>query len=322
MNKEIAKMNQRAFEFARESETQLVTTKEVAEALNTTKDVVLANARKCLPNKQIEHGKATYWTQAEVTILLDYMKLHTSNNRSVEFNSTVENTSTDLTPALKNQKGYGVMTTAQVAEALNVGESTVKRAVEKLGSVLGGVSKNSQGGYLFNERQVTAIKQEIAKHHNLASRQIDKASTELEVLQNYKQATEAMIAMLTAKTEALKAENEAQKQRLAIVEPKAKWYDDFADCTGLIEIGAVGKHLEKYGLGAQKIFTRLKDDGIIYEKTVDGVKSYFAYFRYRQYFAYRNGKYEKPDGKKIAYSKLMCTKAGAQWLESKYSVQA
>lgn len=239
MNKEIAKMNQRAFEFARESETQLVTTKEVAEALNTTKDVVLANARKCLPNKQIEHGKATYWTQAEVTILLDYMKLHTSNNRSVEFNSTVENASTDLTPALK-----------------------IKKAMELM-----------QEGY----------------------------EEELQIL---------------------KAKNLEQAQRLAIAEPKAKWYDDFADCTGLIEIGVVGKHLEPYGLGAVKIFDRLKADGIIYEKTTDGVKSYFAYFRYRQYFAYRNGKYEKPDGKKIAYSKLMCTKAGAQWLESKYSVQA
>lgn len=85
---------------------ELITTAQLAEHLNTTKDVVLANARKCLPNKQIEHGKATYWTQAEVTILLDYMKLHTSNNRSVEFNSTVENASTDLTPALKIKKAH------------------------------------------------------------------------------------------------------------------------------------------------------------------------------------------------------------------------
>lgn len=95
-------------DFAEKNE-KTMTTKEVAEALNTTKDVVLANARKCLQNKQIEHGKATYWTQKEITILLDYMKSHNSNNRSVEFNSTVENTTTDLTPALKIKKAMELM---------------------------------------------------------------------------------------------------------------------------------------------------------------------------------------------------------------------
>jgi len=90
-----------------------MTTKEIADCLGTTKDVVLANAKKCLPNKVIEHGKKTFWDKAEVTVLIDYMQNHKSNNRSVELNSTVENTSTDLTPALMikqamelAQKGY------------------------------------------------------------------------------------------------------------------------------------------------------------------------------------------------------------------------
>jgi len=86
------------------STDELVTTKQLAEQLGTTKDVVIANARKCLPNKIFAQGKATYWNKLEVTILLDYMKTHTSNNRSVELNSTVENASTELTPALKLKK--------------------------------------------------------------------------------------------------------------------------------------------------------------------------------------------------------------------------
>ena len=236
MNKEIAKMNQRAFEFTRESE-KTMTTAQVAEALHTSNKVILENAHKCLPNKRIENGKPTLWTQKEVTILLECLKGNNPNQYT--FTAAVKAVSTDLTPALK-----------------------IKKAMELM-----------QEGY----------------------------EEELQIL---------------------KAKNLEQAQRLAIAEPKAKWYDDFADCTGLIEIGVVGKHLEPYGLGAVKIFDRLKADGIIYEKTTDGVKSYFAYFRYRQYFVYRSCKYEKPDGKKIAYSKLMCTKAGAQWLESKYSVQA
>ena len=90
-------------------EEQTVTTKELAEQLHTTKDVVLANAKKCLPNKRIEQGKPTLWNKAEVTVILDYMKTHASNNRSVEFNSTVENYSTELTPALKIKKAFDLM---------------------------------------------------------------------------------------------------------------------------------------------------------------------------------------------------------------------
>ena len=90
-------------------EEQTVTTKELAEQLHTTKDVVLANAKKCLPNKRIEQGKPTLWNKAEITVILDYMKTHASNNRSVEFNSTVENYSTELTPALKIKKAFDLM---------------------------------------------------------------------------------------------------------------------------------------------------------------------------------------------------------------------
>lgn len=86
-----------------------MTTKELAEQLKTTKDVIIANAKKCLPNKVIEHGKRTLWNKAEVTVILDYMKNHISNNRGVEFNSTVENASTELTPALKIRKAMLLM---------------------------------------------------------------------------------------------------------------------------------------------------------------------------------------------------------------------
>ena len=221
-------------------------------------------------------------------------------------------------------KSEKTMTTKEVAEVLGVSVDTIQKTVQKLAEnnrrLFGEIQRNSQGGYLFNEVQATAIKIELQNHTKIAKNGFDTLtiSNDLEMFAIQQRLNEYQ----SRRIKELQAENEAQKQRLAIVEPKAKWFDDFADCTGLIEIGVVGKHLEPYGLGALKIFDRLKADGIIYEKIVDGVKSYFAYFRYRQYFALRNGKYEKPDGKKVAYSKLMCTKAGAQWLESKYSVQA
>lgn len=83
-----------------------ITTLQFAKQLGTSSDVILSNAKKCLPNKIVENGKPTFWTKEEITVILDYMNSHTSNNRSVEFNSTVKNTSTDLTPALKIKKAF------------------------------------------------------------------------------------------------------------------------------------------------------------------------------------------------------------------------
>lgn len=83
-----------------------------------------------------------------------------------------------LDPNLATVEYY--VATRDLADILGVGVSTVKDTVKKLSRVLGSVKKNNQGGFLFNEEQATLIKQEIQKHHNLKSRQIDNVSTELE----------------------------------------------------------------------------------------------------------------------------------------------
>jgi len=85
-----------------------MTTKEVAKVLTVNERTVQRVAKKCLPNKKIENGKATTFTQAELTIMLDYMK--SNNNRSDLASTTVvEAASTDLTPALKIKKAMLLM---------------------------------------------------------------------------------------------------------------------------------------------------------------------------------------------------------------------
>lgn len=316
MNKEIAKMNQRAFEFARESETTM-TTAEVAQQLHTSAKVILENAKKCLPNKKIENGKATYWTKAEIDTLVEQLKCNQPNGR------TFPNLSVEL-KGLERCERSSTITTMQFAKQLGTSPNVILENARKCLP-----NKHIENGKptFWTQAEVTIVL-DYMKSHTSNNRSVEfnstveNASTDLTPALKIKKAMELMQEGYEEELQILKAKNLEQAQRLAIAEPKAKWYDDFADCTGLIEIGVVGKHLEPYGLGSVKIFDRLKADRIIYEKTTDGVKSYFAYFRYRQYFVYRSCKYEKPDGKKIAYSKLMCTKAGAQWLESKYSVQA
>lgn len=60
-----------------------MTTRELAKQLGTSPKVVLENAKKCLPNKKIENGKATYWTKEEVTVLLEQMKSSNLNQYSL-----------------------------------------------------------------------------------------------------------------------------------------------------------------------------------------------------------------------------------------------
>lgn len=85
-----------------------VTTKELAARLGTRPNVITENAKKCLPNKKIENGKATFWNEAEVTILLDFMK--SNNNRTdLDLSNRLIGTSTDLTPALKIKKAMELM---------------------------------------------------------------------------------------------------------------------------------------------------------------------------------------------------------------------
>lgn len=60
--------------------------------------------KKCLPNKEIKHGKATYFNEMETTIIIDYMKNNVSHNRSVELNSTVSTTTTNKENQLKMYK--------------------------------------------------------------------------------------------------------------------------------------------------------------------------------------------------------------------------
>lgn len=87
---------------------KMISTRELAEQLGTSPKVVLENAKKYLPNKKIENGKATYWTEAEVTVLLDYAKAN-SHRVDTTFTKLVKVTETELTPALKIKKAMELM---------------------------------------------------------------------------------------------------------------------------------------------------------------------------------------------------------------------
>lgn len=140
------------------------------------------------------------------------------------------------------------MSTKELAEVLEVGESTVKRAVEKVRPVLGEVKTNSQGGYLFTEEQATRIKLEIQKHHNLQSRQIDNVSTELE---------ESMIVM-QAMTIMQRKIDEYQARAIQAEQVVNR----IADGKGCYSMNQAAKAL-KLPYGNIKLFDKLRSDGVL-----------------------------------------------------------
>lgn len=86
---------------------KIMTTKEVAEKLHCENKTIFNIAKKCLPNKKIENGKQTFWSEAEITILIEQMKTSQPNQHNLV--RSIQGVSTELTPALKIKKAFDLM---------------------------------------------------------------------------------------------------------------------------------------------------------------------------------------------------------------------
>lgn len=218
-----------------------------------------------------------------------------------------------------NELAENKVTTKEISEILGVDVRTVLRTADKLGYDSTFAPLKTAGGTqnvrVFDEKQVTTIKQEIQKHHNLASRQIDTVSTDLEVIGNAINAFNALQQLYNQKEAEYKATIERQKQQIELEAPKVEWFDDVAESKNLIEIGTEGK---KCGYGVIEFFRKLQADKIIYKKAVDGVEYYLPYAPFEKHFRSVPIPFKKADGTKMTRNKLMFTQSGGQWIESKY----
>jgi phage antirepressor YoqD-like protein len=270
------------------------------------------------------------------------------------------------------------MTTKELAETLGVDISTVKKTVSRLeasGDVLHHLTRDKYNNqcFLFDEKQATFIKQEIQKHHNLASREIDSVSTEktmtvkevaeffkvaestirnivgrhgwakngvqtklneeqvtiisremktnssmghqkdstllvtskvatkLEVLENYKKATEAFVEMLTAEKEEYRLR--AEKAESVV--------NRIADSTGLKTIKEVADIL---GYGEKTYFAMLRGMDILFKD--NGINLPKRQYIDSGYFEVKEEPYER-NGKTFLYSRIYVTAKGLLWLEKK-----
>ena len=184
-----------------------------------------------------------------------------------------------------------------LAEILDVSEATIKRAVEKVRSLLGGVKTNSQGGYLLNEEQATIVKNEIAKHHNLQSRQIDSISTELEE----NQIIASAMAILQARNEELKRQNEK-------LLPAANFAYQLCSSKDTIEIGECAKVLNK-NIGRNRLFEFLRNSNVLQSNNIPYQKYIDA-----GYFRVIESKYVTPNGETKISLKTVVFQKGVAYI--------
>lgn len=184
-----------------------------------------------------------------------------------------------------------------LAEILDVSEATIRRAVEKVRSLLGGVETNSQGGYLLNEEQATIVKNEIAKHHNLQSRQIDSVSTELEE----NQIIASAMAILQARNEELKRQNEK-------LLPAANFAYQLCSSKDTIEIGECAKVLNK-NIGRNRLFEFLRNSNVLQSNNIPYQKYIDA-----GYFRVIESKYVTPNGETKISLKTVVFQKGVAYI--------
>ena len=168
------------------------------------------------------------------------------------------------------------MTTKELAEAFGVDASTITKTVARLNETSEVLPKFTQGQTpRYTEEQATLIKLEIQKHHNLANRQIDGTSTELEenllIARGYE--------ILQRRNEELKKRAEEAEAENAKLKPAAAFAYQLCSSQDTIDIGNCAKVLNRR-IGRNNLFEFLRNkkvlqsDNIPYQKYIDS-----GYFR-------------------------------------------
>ena len=212
---------------------------------------------------------------------------------------------------MEDEMNEKTVTTKELAQALNVSVDTVTRTAAKILDLSAVQRRVINGGQsmIFDEVQATMLKKEIAKHHNLASRQIDTATTELEVISNALNAFKALQDLYTHKEAEYKATIEAQKEKIALDAPKVDTYNRIANSTGLKTMQEAAKLL---GIGSNTLFSVLRDKRIFYRS--NGVNLPAEKYIKRGLFEVKEEPYKR-DNKDFVYTRVFATAKGLLWLE-------
>lgn len=195
----------------------------------------------------------------------------------------------------KKVSGEKVMTVKEIAEVLTVDERTIQRYVRKLTTELSGV-KNSQGGYLLNQKDVTLIKLTMQKNQHLDNvAMLPKTDLEKEML--------------------IQQAIQYQQEKIKELTIKAQVADELAETYGLYLPTTVGKIV----MGKPNTFCQwLVDSNIMYRKGKHNIlvpKSPFDR-KEKDYFKIKVSTYKNSSGPQTYF-----TPRGLCWIQARYFKQ-
>ena len=195
----------------------------------------------------------------------------------------------------KSERG---MTSKEIADVLGVAKMTVRHAISKLGikvHLYRNVSNNKTE--CFDEKQVTLIKEEIQKHHNIKSRQIDNVTTEVEENETILKA----IRILKNRNEELRKRAELAENKNSLLMHSEKTYT----------MSEISKELGyKSAIEFNKV---LYNDKIIFKQN----GTWIPYSNYSE-LGYFEIKQSILENELVVYN-LRVTQKGREFLLSKYS---
>lgn len=285
------------------STEKVMTTKELAESLKVDVRTIQRIANELFDpstvlSQVINGGVSKVFTEKQAVAIK--LKLRERNN--LKDNSVVSQIGNDL-------EKQEAMTVKQVAETFEVSPEAIKQVVRKL---FPNKMQNGKTTYL-NEQEIACISKEMKTSFHLVHTEPTRipcrleTTTELEILANYKAATDAYVLMLERK-------NEEKDRLLEQQKPKVDYYDKFLDSSNLIEIGHLGKST---GIGEQKIFKRLVAEGYIKVRySTDGVKYYDPCYGFEKYFKSVSVPFLRGE-KQLNREKLMLTSDGYAYFMKK-----
>ncbi len=209
---------------------------------------------------------------------------------------------------LEDEMNEKTMTMQEIADAMGVSKDTIRNCVRR---VFPDKMKQGKTAY-FNEAEVAVISKELKSNAYVseqltseAASQVKNTTTELEVIANYKQATEALITMLNAK-------NEELKKQLIEQQPKVDTYNRIANSKGLKTMQEVAAELN---IGTNTLFATLRGLGILWRDR-HGTNLPKREYIERGYFEVKEEPYKR-DNKDFVYTRVFATAKGLLWLEKK-----
>lgn len=212
----------------------------------------------------------------------------------------------------ENRTSEKTMTVKEVSENLGISKDTVLNCIKR---IMPNKMQHGKTTYL-NEKEIALISKELKTNNKVveqltveAASTVKNTTTELEILANYKAATDAYVLMLERK-------NEEKNRLLEQQKPKVEVYDRICNAENLKSVDQVADIL---GFGRNNFFSIMRGKGIFfYSKDADGRKTNLPKREYidRGYFVTKEEPFTRGE-KNVLYTKIYVTGKGETWLAKK-----